>query len=551
MPTPQEVRAKLMEIRAQKASSQNSDLGSSQTAPSDTSSQKVDPAAVRAKLMEIRAAKSAQTSLPPQPSTEPAPTTQPEQNKSWLDKAEELHKKFDPASSIGDVLTGQLKGIADTALSVASSGSNILEKGYNATIGKLTGKKAFQGSKFAEDSRNTPAIQPENTAQKIGFGTEKIGEFLAPSGAVSKGAKVAEAALDASKLPAFLRGAAKVVAGAGLEGAANAGVTAAQGGSAKDVEQSALLGAASATAGKAIGSIADRLGNFVFSRTVPTTINQSAKDLSKGLDIGDSISNTGVSLTRKSLLQKIRQQAAGLGKELDSSLDEHIINSENKVVSIDDIISSVKSKLDDKTLGKKMQISPVDVSSARDAVLSRLDEYKKMYGDTPLNVKNLQEIKVSLGDGLESTYKKALDAPMKAKALTDVVVRSQIRKSIEEAVPSVNGLNKQLAPLLEAEKRIVSKGDYSGYLTDIIAGGFAAGNIGDIVSDPVKYFKNFALGVVAKRLGTSTAAKTTGGVVLKSIGKIVSSPAFLQAINRAIHLSSKNESIPDTNEPKK
>ena len=193
-----------------------------------------------------------------------------------------------------------------------------------------------------------------------------------------------------------------------------------------------------------------------------------------------------------------------------------------------------------------MQISPVDVAGAREAVVKRLDEYKKLYAGKDFTVKDLQSLKVSMGNALEDVYKKALDAPLKAKALTDVTLRSSLRQTIQNLVPETETINKALAPLLESEGRILAKGAYSGYLTDIIAGSLSAGSAGDSLADPVGYGKRFLTGVIAKRLGTSTAAKTLSGTVLKDASKVLASPQFTQILRRMVELSGNKEPEQDS-----
>jgi len=535
MPTPQEVRAKLMEIRARKASSQNSDLGSSQIAPSDTSSQKVDPAAVRAKLMEIRAAKSAQASPPPQPLTDPAPTAQPEQNKSWLDKAEELHKKFDPASAVGDMLTGQLKGIADTALSVASSGSNILEKGYNATIGKLTGKRAFQGSKFAEDSRNTPAIQPENTAQKIGFGTEKIGEFLIPSGSVSKGAKAAEAALDASKLPAFLRGAAKVVAGAGLEGAANAGVTAAQGGSAKDVAENAALGAGGVVAGKALGA----LGKAVENPLKVSAEKSYAQALGATTKENKAIAQTVVpqlidkkvsAFSRAGLMKKAEKGVEVAGQAIDAELGKIPKNAPVNLANVaDDLERTKQSFMVPGANGKMVVADPQAVQhiegfqniikqiGEKDAPYESVRQLRQIWDKSIADAKGFYGKTVTEGSILDAKKaaanslrsELAKEFPDLAKVNREYSFWSKTQKVLEDTLERTQS---QRRPITETIRRT------AGAVIGSSVGGGAGAVLGDI-----------AMGGLSK-LVDSTAWKTIGAIQKTQIANFLASGKLEEAI---------------------
>ena len=56
-----------------------------------------------------------------------------------------------------------------------------------------------------------------------------------------------------------------------------------------------------------------------------------------------------------------------------------------------------------------------------------------------------------------------------AQQATERQIARKLRENIEVKVPEVVALNKQLAPFLEAGKRLNAKRNYSGYLTDILA----------------------------------------------------------------------------------
>ncbi|MFA5185350.1 MAG: hypothetical protein WC551_02595 [Patescibacteria group bacterium] len=427
---------------------------------------------------------------------------------------------------------GAVKGFGSTLLGAAKLGSSALKSGYDATIGRLTGKQALDTGSMI-DTAKKDYLTPTTTGQKIGFGAEQIGEFFLPGGMASKATKGVELTAGASKLPTVLKGATKLLSRAAIEGTGSAGVAAAQEGEInKNVVVSGAIGAGSPVLEKA-GSLANRFGNLFYSWTVPTTITEAARDMRKGLDIGKAVSDTGVSFSRKEILTKLQSSAAKLGKTLDNALGE----ASGKKFNMNELLNTTVSKLDDGALAKTMKLSPIDIPTAKKAIVDRLAEYQNYYGSKVLEPKDLQTIKVGLGDSLEKVYKQSLDVPVKAKALADMSFRSTLKKAIEDAVPLASPINKELAPILEAQGRILKKGAYSGYLTDIIAGSLAAGSVGDIARDPVGYIKRFAGGVVAKHVGTSVGAKTISGTIIKDIGRIASSPVFYQAIRKLIESS--------------
>lgn len=434
--------------------------------------------------------------------------------------------------NLPNIAIGAAKGVGSTLLSMGQLGSKALESGYNATIGKLTNGKALSGSQAAEQAKNSKLLERKNLGQKIGFGGEQIGEFFVPVGVGAKAKLVSKVGQVAEKIP-LIGKALPLTSKVATEGAEQYARTSVQEGDTnKNATVAGFLGAATPLLSKA-GSIAGKLSNVLYSRTIPTTITEAARDVRKGLNIGGALSETGVSLSRKTLLSKVNSSISKLGNTLDSAIE----NSGSNGFKMSQLLKNTRQELESNFLAKAMKLSPVDVKSAENVIIGRLDEYKKLYGNKTLSLKEIQEIKVGLGNELEKVYKQALDVPIKAKALADMKVRQTLARTIEKAVPNAQSLNRSMAPLLEAQGRLMKKGAYSGYLTDVLAGGFAAGSVGDIISDPVGYMKKFATGVIVKRIGTSTAAKTITAQALKDIQKIAGSPQFYQILRELIEAS--------------
>lgn len=408
-----------------------------------------------------------------------------------------------------DVLIGAAKGVGSTLLGASELGQEALGKIVPSAVGSV------EFTKQAKEKYTTPV----GSAQKLGFGAEQIGEFFTPVGGVGKLSKI-------SKVAKFALGTAGETLKSGALGSIQAGDI-------KGGYEAGLANLIGAGVGGTIGRGAKKLGEYSFYRTIPTSIKEMGQDLRKSLQIGEAVSKTGISLTRKSLVKKVEQRSSDLGIKLGGVIDDFAAKNPTATHTIDDILSSVDNSLADAKIAKEMKISPVDVPIAREAVAGRLDQYRKLYGEKELNFSDLQKLKVELGPELQKTYRQALDAPVKAKILADINLQGQLRKVVADAIPEADAINKKLAPLLEARTRLGAKGLYSGLLTDTIVGGIAAGNMVDILDDPVGYMKRFATGVVFKRLGTSTAAKTTAGTLLKHIESITQTPQFYQILRKA------------------
>lgn len=519
---------------------------------------KLDPAAVQAALEEIRAKRAATTSTTPtgKKPLNPAdiqnalnsikakravPTSQtnnavPTQGSKEVSLLERVLKGINGAKEFSkDLNIGLFKGAGTTALGMGQLGQKALQTVTG--IKPVGGQEQFNSALAGVKSQY---LTPKNTAQNIGYGAEQVLEFLAPSNVAGKVTKAVGAARSLSKLPSAIKGGINLGTRVLSEGLGAAGLTSAQEGQVNNRSlQSGLVSASAPILGKTIGNLANKLGNFAFSTTIPSTITQRGKDLVKGLDLGEAVSNTGVSLTRKALIEKVERQISGLGSRLGKAIDDSLTLKPNVTYSIGDIAGQVKKALSNKQALDALKASPIDLPKAVQAIDDTLAAYKELYKGKALNNKDIQAIKVALGNGLETVFQKALDAPLKAKALTEINLRSNLRKIIEKNVPQAEGINKQLAPLFEASGRLGKKGPYSGFLTDLIAGSMTAGNVGDLLGDPAGYLKRFGSGVLLKRLGTSTAAKTLGGTILKDSAKIMGSAEFLQLIRRALETYQK------------
>lgn len=437
----------------------------------------------------------------------------------------------------GDFLKGQLQGAASTVAGGFQLLAKARETGYDATVGRLTGTKSANLSdsisRFRQDN-----LTPTTTAGKVGFATEQVGELLTPTGLESAVAKSVPQML--SKTPKVVQVLGELGAKSLASGTEQAARTALQEGEINDkVKQSGFIGAATPFVSETFSKGLNKIGDFAYSRLVPTTIKEAATDMRKGLNLGEALSSTGFSLTKSSVIRKVGQQVKNLGNQLDDAITGFTTRNPNASYTIDDIAHTVDNTLSDKKIAEKMKIAPVDIEKSRQAIVERLDEYRKLYGKQKLNVNDLQKIKVALGDGLEKAYNLAPSAPIKASALTDMQVRSELRQLVEKHVPQTAEINKKLAPLLESLGRMKEKGAYSGVLTDVIAGSMAGQTAGSIWENPKGFFKNAILGVLAKRGAQSTATKTLVGTLAKNAARLTEDPRFYMLIKRATEIGTQ------------
>lgn len=282
----------------------------------------------------------------------------------------------------------------------------------------------------------------------------------------------------------------------------------------------------------------EKLSTIPVSKIIPTTPSQAGKDIQKWLEIGKAIRDTGFSLTKGSLLKKVESKVGDLSGKIDDAITSTIRKVWPKNITMNGITKGLKdSILKDPSLAKKLQGTPIDMQDIEDGMNETITAYKKLYGAKKLDLAAQQQLKKDIYNWLSSTFAKADTAKLSARQVVEKQLAKTLKEGIESAVPEVKWLNAQLAPYMEAGKRLRAKGSYSGYLTDIIAGWFASGNPKGIMEDPVWYVKNFAYWVLAKRLGTSTAAKTWSAQILKWVEKLFENPNFQRIIiNQASQL---------------
>lgn len=284
---------------------------------------------------------------------------------------------------------------------------------------------------------------------------------------------------------------------------------------------------------KTIGNIAWQVKKLPSARLIPTTITEAGKDIRKWIDIWEAISKTWISFTKWQLARKIEKISSNLSKNVDNAIQRAIDTTWPNNVTIPSITKWLKEGiLKDATIKAQLKGTPIQMKQIEDTIDETIDAYKALKKWQKLDLNAQQQLKKDIYIGLENVFNKNFQTTGKitAQQATERQIARKLRENIETKVPEVIQLNKQLAPFLEAWKRLNAKGGYSGYLTDILAWGFASWSPTGIIQDPVWYAKNFLLGVVAKRAWTSTLAKTSASTITANIEKLFKNPTFQKAI---------------------
>ena len=195
-----------------------------------------------------------------------------------------------PLSTMGDVAIGAVKGVGNTLVGMG-------EAAYNYVPGVAAASDAIWNTVFpdtkADGGASFAAMRPapSNTAQKVGYTAEQIGEFFTPVGAAGKVAKAAE------------------VGKSGL-------LTLAQSGSPTTAGVSAGITAALPGAAKVAGKVAGRLGESAqksMSQALGATKEWAKSDAAK---LAPEMLRRGVKGTRASMLAQAEQGSRQAGQRL-------------------------------------------------------------------------------------------------------------------------------------------------------------------------------------------------------------------------------------------
>lgn len=284
---------------------------------------------------------------------------------------------------------------------------------------------------------------------------------------------------------------------------------------------------------KTIGNVAWQVKKLPSARLIPTTMTEAWKDIRKWIDIWEAISKTWISFTKWQLIKKVEKISQNLSKNVDSAIQRVIDKTWPNNVTMSSLTKWLKSEIiNDSAIKAQLKGTPIQMPQIEETIDETITAYKKLYWAKKFDLNAQQQLKKDIYSWLETVFNKNFQTTGKitAQQATERQIARKLRENIEVKVPEVVALNKQLAPFLEAGKRLNAKWNYSGYLTDILAWWFAWGSPWGIIQDPVWYAKNFLLGVVAKRAWTSTLAKTSASTITANIEKLFKNPVFQKTI---------------------
>lgn len=438
--------------------------------------------------------------------------------------------------ALKNVAVGAVKGAISAPYEAAQAGGAIgsyaADKLGRPLVQKIIGKNKMplsaaaaaiqQGVKQGADAPE--ALSPVGTAQKVGFGAEKAAEFFAPGGLVNKGAKALKEATVVSKLPKLLKPAVSLAGRVGLEGAAMAGVTTAQGGSAKDAAENAAFGAGGVLAGKALGALGKKLAPVLqasaekgYAQALGATTKEN-KAITQRI-VPELLKRRVSSFSRPKLLSKIEKGIESAGRQMDTVLESIPKDAPVNLASVASDLEQAKQSFMVPGAGGRLVVAdpqavqhiegfqniirdigtknaPYEsVRKLRQIWDKSIAQSKGFYGKT-VTEGSLLDAKKEAANALRGELAKQF--PDMAKVNAEYSFWSNAQKVLSDTIERTQS---QKRPLTETIRRS------AGAIGGTMVGGPLGGVLGDV-----------ALGALSK-IVDSTAWKTLGSIQKSSLAK--------------------------------
>ena len=309
---------------------------------------------------------------------------------------------------------GVVKGGLSTLRGAGQLGTTILNKATGQDRGSdIYNPETETGKKVVE------ALKPEGLAQQLGYGVEKIAEFLAPSSKIAGLSKAFNAPTRAV-----------------VEGVATGGQVAVQQG---EVDNTAKTAALVAAAFPILGAGFKAITGATGKKIQETVIRATARDMEDGFKI-ENVNKYGVGGALKDTVAKTHTKM----NELTQQLSEKLRGSSTALNLNEVYAKTVKKLLQDK--GRSFG----DVASIKNIAENQLlNEIKEQAGDNGL-VNLVEATNIKRGAGTKGAWSYNRPEP-DASAIEKVYTTfyNEIKNEIERLAPEgVKEINKQLSELI-------------------------------------------------------------------------------------------------------
>ncbi len=380
-----------------------------------------------------------------------------------------------------DVGIGALKGVGNTAFGLGK-----LLRDYTP-VGRIS--DAILPGAF---DQKPPEIVPNNTAQRIGYTGEQVGEFLMPLSAMSKAGKVAQAVRSGAQT--------MMQSGSPVDAGVSAALTA------------VIPGAATAKrAASALDASAQKSVTQALGATKEWSKAESAK-------LAPQMIERGVKGSRAAMLEQAKASASRVGKDLDAAYKA--ATEAGETVSGQIISGSLQLTSDalkvKNAAGKLLTIPGTERVVAK---LGKLEDFVSQLGDD-IPVDKAAHVKRVMDKIVNKAGLFGAKATASATDSADAWAYREAAGSFRELLnrnPTIAELNKELGfwtglknVLKETEKRTQPQ---RGSLMNAVRG-TAGATSGAVVG-----------GVVAGPMGAAAGA-VIAPVVLERVSQVIASPQF-------------------------
>lgn len=353
-------------------------------------------------------------------------------------------KIFDVA---GDLAIGAAKGVGSTV-------SSLGEMAVNAGAIPGVQPRAFAGPEMRHPAftRAEQLTTPTSTAQKVGKGVEQIAEVLIPGAAITKAQKGLSLARRA-----------------GVEAGANAGISAAQGGSPTEVGLSGALGAAipgvGAVAKRAAGSLEDAASKQVVEALGPT--KERFKAMAERLT--PEILRRGLRGSRDQIKEQAAEAASVAGDQIDAAIQQfggRAVDTGNIVDALESAKNAFRTsvrrpfaEVPESMASKVVRVEPdgtaVVAHEFEPRAIRQLDGLQaiirdfgpEIRADQLISIRRAWDKVVDQAGGFSHRAGGAIGVPLKdqSEAAAKKAATTAIREQLNAAVPELSALNKEFS----------------------------------------------------------------------------------------------------------
>lgn len=227
-----------------------------------------------------------------------------------------------PYGAVGNTLQNFSVGVAQGVGSTLKGAGTLVQKGLDATVNKVLPAGAQLGSDIYRkgtelEKKATEILTPQSTAQSVGFGTEKLAEFLIPSTSIVKAQKVATGLVKGTgKVAGLVRTGVK----AGTEALSSGAIsTVQQGGIDDQVKTNSIVAGLFSLGGSGVSKVLGGTASKIGQKIQQTVIKPNASDFSDGFKI-ETLKKYNLGGSLEETLAKTNGKMNELSKQLNEKL---------------------------------------------------------------------------------------------------------------------------------------------------------------------------------------------------------------------------------------